>query len=54
MLDCDENAECVMTRYGAPQCACAQGYRGNGTDCEILPSDIEISGESRPNQIRYK
>ncbi len=41
-MDCDANAECVITRFGAPDCACVAGYEGNGTYCTIVPSDIQV------------
>nr|XP_012316103.1 stabilin-1 isoform X3 [Aotus nancymaae] len=35
---CDPNANCVQDSAGAPTCACAAGYSGNGTFCsEVDP-----------------
>lgn len=52
-LDCDANAECAATRFGAPRCACVAGYEGNGTHCDIVPSEVTIQGEARPREVRF-
>ena len=49
-LSCGRNAECRVTRYGAPECACVDGYEGDGEDCRVIPSEVSITGYARSQE----
>ena len=38
-LSCSENADCITNKLGQGQCSCRRGYRGDGINCFIIPSD---------------
>ena len=51
-LNCGRNAECRVTRYGSPQCACVDGYEGDGNQCTVVPSEVSITGYPRtPDEV---
>ena len=49
-MSCSENADCVTNRAGQGQCVCRRGYRGDGDNCFIIPSDVSIRGYADPQQ----
>lgn len=52
-LECNDNAECVVDRYGQPTCQCIPGFKGDGNTCKIVPSEIRINGFSQPEEMLF-
>ncbi|XP_059095776.1 nidogen-like [Tigriopus californicus] len=52
-LDCNDNSECVVDRYGQPSCQCISGFTGDGEVCKIVPSEIRISGFAQPEELLF-
>ena len=51
-LQCGLYAECVISPAGVPECACIEGYQGDGHDCNIVPSEVAVKARASPREIR--